>query len=84
MTMQDKSAEAARQRAQSRFEKATAQAREAAAALKDHQAQAAAEAAKVMRLRALRLARDAEQAAAGPAAGPAAAPEKKVRRARSK
>ena len=64
MTMQDKSAEAVRQRAQLRFEKATTQAREAAAALKEHQAQNAAEAAKVNRLRALRLARDAAEAQA--------------------
>lgn len=71
MTMQDKSPEAARQRAQSRFEKATSQAREAAAALKDHQAQVAAEAAKVVRLRTLRLAREASEAASAAARDPA-------------
>ena len=72
MTMQDKSPEAVRQRAQSRFERATSQAREAAAALKDHQAQVAAEAAKVIRLRTLRLAREASDAASAAAAQEAA------------
>lgn len=62
--MQDNSADAARQRAQMRFEKATAQAREAAAALKDHNDRKVAEAAKVAKLRALRLARDAAEAEA--------------------
>lgn len=82
MTMQDKSPDAVRQRAQSRFEKATSQAREAAAALKDHQAKTAAEAAKVIRLRNLRLAREASDAASAAqqaqeqAANPA--PKKKI------
>jgi len=71
MTMQDKSPDAVRQRAQSRFERATSQAREAAAALKEHQAQTAAEAAKVVRLRTLRLAREASDAALAAAQEPA-------------
>lgn len=77
MTMQDKSAEAVRQRAEMRFAKATERAREAEAALKDQKAMNDAEAAKVVRLRNLRLAKEAADREAPSPAVPTAKPSRR-------